>query len=81
MSKKVTKQRSTLIKIFSKMILTALLLVSTLTFAQVPDFDDDVDDEIQAVPLNSKIFLMTSLSIAFGIYIVNRNAKIKINQK
>ena len=75
--KSLTNSTRAISKMFSKVILFLFLSFSTLTFAQPPGFDDDVDDETPVTPIDSDIVLLFSAGIILGFYLLKKNQKIK----
>lgn len=68
-------------KKFSKLILFAFLIFSSLTFAQTPpppDFGDDVNDEL---PIDSHLVVLFGFGVALGYYLLKKNEIVRIAKK
>ncbi len=81
MRKKISQTFSPKKSLFSHFIKKTIFLIfisaSTITFAQVPGFEDDVNDETEPVaPIDSGTMMLSCLGAVFGIYFIRKNQKL-----
>jgi hypothetical protein len=70
-------RKNSIFQLFSKVMFLIILSTSTATFAQVPGFDDDVNDETgPAAPIDSSIVLLAALGTTLGICFLRKNEKL-----
>ena len=80
MKKNLLKRSTTKKRLFPRMaqnvICLLLLSTTTLTFAQVPGFEDDVNDEVPpAASIDSSLLLFSFMAAGLGIYFTKKNEK------
>jgi hypothetical protein len=65
-------------QMFSKLVLFLFLLCSSVTFAQAPGFEDDVNDETTpTAAIDSNRILYCALGVVLGFYLLRKNNLIK----
>lgn len=78
--KTFSNRKVSAVQLLSKVICCTLILTSTLVSAQVPGFDDDVNDETgPAAPLDNGIILLSCLGVAYGFYFMRKNNQLETN--
>lgn len=68
------RNSSRLSRLFTKIVFLTIIGFGNLTFAQ-PGFDDDVDDEYVAAPIDSNILYLFAAGAVLGVMFLKRRQK------
>lgn len=81
-SPQITFEQNKISKKIKSLILIAVLALSPLTFAQPGlEFEEDVDDEAPATPIDSNILILLAAGMALGVTFIKKNESLTTYKK